>query len=77
MPTIGTYFYNVAHKNIQTMSEESWQVYIKNKDSLTGSRQDVKSSEAKASKCRLKCSSRMIIFIKLVYLSSLISLKWG
>jgi len=37
----------------------------------------MKSSDAKASKCHLKFSSRMIIFIKLVYLSSLISLKWG
>jgi len=27
-------------------------------------------------KCHLKFSSRMIIFIKLVYLSSVISLKW-
>jgi len=36
----------------------------------------MKSSDAKASKCRLKFSSRMIIFIKLVYLSSVISLKW-
>jgi len=36
----------------------------------------MKSSDAKASKCHLKCSSRMIIFIKLVYLSSVISLKW-
>jgi len=36
----------------------------------------MKSSDAKASKCHLKCSSRMIIFIKLAYLSSVISLKW-
>jgi len=36
----------------------------------------MKSSDAKASKCHLKFSSRMIIFIKLVYLSSVISLKW-
>jgi len=28
------------------------------------------------SKCHLKFSSKMIIFIKLVYLSSVISLKW-
>jgi len=35
----------------------------------------LKSSDAKASKCHLKFSSRMIIFIKLVYLSSVISLK--
>jgi len=35
------------------------------------------SSDAKASKCHLNFSSRMIIFIKLVvYLSSVISLKW-
>jgi len=34
------------------------------------------SSDAKASKCHLKFSSRMIIFNKLVYLSSVISLKW-
>jgi len=34
------------------------------------------SSDAKASKCHLKFSSRMVIFIKLVYLSSVISLKW-
>jgi len=33
----------------------------------------MKSSDAKASKCHLKFSSRMIIFIKLVYLSSVIS----
>jgi len=36
---------------------------------------DMKSSDAKASKCHLKFSSKMIIFIKLVYLSSVISLK--
>jgi len=36
----------------------------------------LKSSDAKASKCHLKFSSRMIILIKLVYLSSVISLKW-
>jgi len=36
----------------------------------------MKSSDAKASKCHLKFSSRVIIFIKLVYLSSVISLKW-
>jgi len=36
----------------------------------------MKSSDAKASECHLKFSSRMIIFIKLVYLSSVISLKW-
>jgi len=37
--------------------------------------QYMKSSDAKASKCHLKFSHRMIIFIKLVYLSSVISLK--
>jgi len=37
---------------------------------------NMKSSDAKASKCYLKFSSRMTIFIKLVYLSSVISLKW-
>jgi len=36
----------------------------------------MKSSDAKASKCHLKFSSKMIIFIKLVYLSSVILLKW-
>jgi len=36
----------------------------------------LKSSDAKASKCHLKFSSRMLCFIKLVYLSSVISLKW-
>jgi len=35
-----------------------------------------KSSDAKASKCHLKFSSLMMIFIKPVYLSSVISLKW-
>jgi len=35
----------------------------------------MKSSDAKASKCHLKCSSLMMIFIKLVCLSSVISLK--
>jgi len=35
----------------------------------------MKSSDAKASKSHLKFSSRTIIFIKLVYLSSVISLK--
>jgi len=35
----------------------------------------MKSSDAKASKCHLKFSSLMMIFIKLVYLSSVISLK--
>jgi len=36
----------------------------------------MKSSDAKASKCHLKFSSLMMIFIKLLYLSSVISLKW-
>jgi len=36
----------------------------------------MKSSDAKASKCHLNFSSRMVIFIKLVYLSSVIALKW-
>jgi len=36
---------------------------------------DMKSSDAKASKCHLKFSSKMTIFIKLAYLSSVISLK--
>jgi len=36
----------------------------------------MKSSDAKASKYHLKFSSRMVIFIKLVYLSSVISFKW-
>ena len=35
----------------------------------------MKSSDAKASKCHLKFFSRIIIFINLVYLSSVISLK--
>jgi len=35
----------------------------------------MKSSDAKASKCHLKSSSLMMIFIKLVYLSSVISLN--
>jgi len=39
-------------------------------------RRYLKSSDAKASKCHLKFSSRMIIFIQLVYLGSVISLKW-
>jgi len=39
------------------------------------SREDMKSSDAKASKCHLKISSLMMIFIKIVYLSSVISLK--
>jgi len=36
---------------------------------------DMKSSDAKASKCHLKFSSLVMIFIKLVYFISLISLK--
>jgi len=36
----------------------------------------MKSSDTKASKCHLKFSSKMIIFIKLVYLSSVISLHF-
>jgi len=36
---------------------------------------NMKSSDAKASKCHLNFSSKMTIFIKLVYLSSIISLK--
>jgi len=36
----------------------------------------MKSSDAKASKSHLKFSSKMTVFIKLVYLSSVISLKW-
>jgi len=35
----------------------------------------LKSSDAKASKCHLKFSSLIMIFVKLVYLSSVISLK--
>jgi len=37
--------------------------------------QYMKSSDAKASKCLLKFSTLMMIFIKLEYLSSVISLK--
>jgi len=36
----------------------------------------MKSSDAKASKCHMKFSSKMIIFIKLTYSSPVISLKW-
>jgi len=32
--------------------------------------------EIEASKCNLKFSTKIIIFIKLVYLSPVISLKW-
>jgi len=39
-------------------------------------KEHTKSSDAKASKCHLKFFSRMIIFIKLAYLTSVISLKW-
>jgi len=39
-------------------------------------RVNMKSSDAKASKCHLKISSLIMIFIKLVYLSSVISIKW-
>jgi len=35
----------------------------------------MKSSDAKPSKCHLKFSSKMTIFIKLAYLSPVISLK--
>jgi len=35
----------------------------------------MKSSDAKASKCHLKFSSLMMIFVKLVYLSSVIYLQ--
>jgi len=42
---------------------------------ITGIQLHLKSSDAKASKCHLKFSSLMMIFIKLVYLSSVISLK--
>jgi len=42
---------------------------------LCSSRLHLKSSDAKASKCHLKFSSLMMIFLKLVYLSSVISLK--
>jgi len=35
----------------------------------------MKSSDAKASKCHLKFSSLRMIFVELVYLSSVISLK--
>jgi len=38
--------------------------------------EQLKSSDAKPSKCHLKFSSLMMIFIKLVYLSSVISLTW-
>ncbi len=37
---------------------------------------EVKSSDAKASKCRLKFSSKMRIFIKLLCLGSVIFLYW-
>jgi len=43
---------------------------------MRSKQKDMKSSDAKASKCHLKFSSKMIIFIKPVYLSSVISLKW-
>jgi len=44
-------------------------------DALMKYIQYMKSSDAKASKCHLKFSSLMMIFNKLVYLSSVISLK--
>jgi len=47
-----------------------------NKEKEKGKYKNMKSSDAKASKCHLKFSSKMTIFIKLVYLSSVISLKW-
>jgi len=36
---------------------------------------EMKSSDAKASKCHLKFSSNMTVFMKLVYICSVISLK--
>jgi len=38
-------------------------------------KEQMKSSDAKASMCHLKFSYRMIIFFKLVYRTSVISLK--
>jgi len=49
---------------------------ILKKITKTNQRPYMKSSDAKTSKCHLKISSIMIIFIKLVYLSSVFSLKW-
>jgi len=42
---------------------------------IKNDQKQMKSSDAKASKCHLKFSSKMTFFIKLVYLSSVISLK--
>jgi len=49
--------------------------FFKNYINQINIKKDMKSSDAKASKCHLKISSRMIVFIKLVYLSSVISVK--
>jgi len=51
---------------------------VKNPSADTGQicKEYTKSSDAKASMCHWKFCSRMTIFIKLVYLSSVISLKW-
>jgi len=48
---------------------------IRHKTIVGLTHQNMKSSDAKASKCHMKFSSRMIIFNQLVYLSSVISLK--
>jgi len=48
---------------------------VKKKNNYSHFTLNMKSSDAKASKCHLKFSSLMMIFIKLVYLTPVISLK--
>jgi len=81
------YVFQVVHEVYTRFTEEStaqstWEnatesteVEIKVGDIVVYIVVYMKSSDAKASKCHLKFSSKMTIFIMLVYLSSVISLK--
>jgi len=59
------YVYNALSVMFYLFILFTWNIYV----------YFMKSSDAKASKCHLKFSPLMMIFIKLVYLSLVISLK--
>jgi len=71
----------LVHETLSSNSLRFWQIFewifiLMTSNTIIHAYEYMKSSDAKASKCHLKFSTRMIIFIKLVYLSSVISLKW-
>jgi len=71
-----SYNYNTFYKQGLLLLQIPWQIHLDVLENYRNPDIYMKSSDAKASKCHLKFSYLMMIFIKLVYLSSVISLKW-